>query len=277
MHPLPVKKKYHVLSPVLLFFACMLCQFAHAQWTISGNDISNTNPGNVGIGTSNPREKFQIGDRFTIQDGGWKGIMYNMAWSPALNTNVRQVDGPSSAIYFTSDGSIILQNGPSNLAGSITNDVHWSMYLNSSGQVSIGTSDPKNYLFAVNGPAVFTKVVVKQYANWPDYVFKKDYQLPPLPTVAQYIRKHNHLPGIPSADSVAKNGIDLGAGQAVLLKKIEELTLYAITQNEQLEAQAKQLGVQNKKLAQQQQEIDELKEMVKRLLDKTPAPVSTNK
>ena len=44
-----------------------------------------------------------------------------------------------------------------------------------------------------------------------------------------------HLPGIPSADEVKKNGVSIGDMQAKLLQKVEELTLHVIEQNKKLE------------------------------------------
>jgi hypothetical protein len=119
------------------------------------------------------------------------------------------------------------------------------MRIDAFGHVSIGTSNANNYSLAVNGPAIFTKVVVKAFSNWPDYVFRPEYRLPSLDSVSNYIQSNHHLPDVPSADSVAKSGIDLGNNQAVLLKKIEELTLYVIQQQRELE----EVKAENKRLA----------------------------
>jgi hypothetical protein len=119
------------------------------------------------------------------------------------------------------------------------------MRIDPFGHVSIGTYNANNYSLAVNGPAIFTKVVVKPFSNWPDYVFGPGYYLPSLDSVHNYIQSNHHLPDVPSADSVAKNGIDLGNSQAVLLKKIEELTLYVIEQRQELEV----VKAENKRLA----------------------------
>ncbi len=66
-----------------------------------------------------------------------------------------------------------------------------------------------------------------------------------------YIDKNKHLPDVPSAEEMKKNGLDLGEIAIILLKKIEENTLYIIEQNENIEEQAKQieeLKKENKKL-----------------------------
>jgi hypothetical protein len=103
------------------------------------------------------------------------------------------------------------------------------------GSTGIGTEAVPGYKLSVNGAAIFTKAVVKADI-WADYVFDSAYQLASLPTVEQYIKTNHHLPDMPSADSVATAGIDLGRTQAALLKKIEELTLYVIGQQQQLDA-----------------------------------------
>jgi len=70
--------------------------------------------------------------------------------------------------------------------------------------------------------------------NWPDYVFKPHYNLRSLSEVEQYIKTHQHLPDVPSEKEVKANGIDVGETQAILLRKIEELTLYMIKQEKEL-------------------------------------------
>ena len=70
--------------------------------------------------------------------------------------------------------------------------------------------------------------------DWPDYVFAPDYELLPLPELAERIQAIGHLPGMPSARDVRENGISLGETQAKLLEKVEELTLHVIALDERL-------------------------------------------
>jgi len=113
-----------------------------------------------------------------------------------------------------------------------------------------------NYSFAVKGDALFTRIVVKNYSAWPDYVFDNDYKLTPLAEVERYINEHKHLSGLPSASDIKKDGIDVAVNQGVLLQKIEELTLYIIEQN-------KKTAEQDKKIDQLQNENDQLQELKK--------------
>ncbi len=78
------------------------------------------------------------------------------------------------------------------------------------------------------------KVAVKSTAEWSDYVFSKDYNLAPLHEVEAYINQHKHLPGVPSAQDVVENGIDMAKMDANLLQKVEELTLHLIEMNKRM-------------------------------------------
>lgn len=224
--------------------------------------------GFTGLKTDNPVADFQIGDRFTFMDGGWKGIGNNVTWSTLLNTNARIVAAPASAMFFTDKGNILFLNGPSGSAGSDLNNAIHSLVIHNSGQVGIGTSyeitsfsDQACKLF-VEGNIRSRKVRVDQQ-NWADYVFDPAYQLPTLKEVEDFIKRNKHLPDVPSAKEVKKNGIDLGDNQAVLLKKIEELTLYLIQQNKKIEEQSSYIAEQNKKIDQLSKYVELLQEDVK--------------
>jgi hypothetical protein len=75
--------------------------------------------------------------------------------------------------------------------------------------------------------------MVKQYA--PDYVFAKNYTLKSLDEVEDFIKKNNHLPGIPSAKTIETNGLSVGEMQKMQMEKIEELTLYIIELKKEIE------------------------------------------
>lgn len=114
------------------------------------------------------------------------------------------------------------------------------MRITTDGKVYIGapgfpTSVPADALLAVKGFIVSKGLKVTQI-NWPDYVFEKDYNLMPLPQLADFIKKNKHLPGVPSITQVSKDGVNVGENQEILLRKIEELTLYLLEQNKRIEA-----------------------------------------
>jgi hypothetical protein len=122
-----------------------------------------------------------------------------------------------------------------------------------SGNFLIGhTKDQAGYKLQVDGNVRARKVHVDQ-DTWADYVFDKNYKLRSIDELEQYIQQQKHLPEVPSAAEVKKEGIDLGDNQAMLLKKIEELTLYVIEQNKKIEALEKLVLQQQKDKEAQQQ------------------------
>ncbi|MFL9483218.1 hypothetical protein ACI6Q2_10620 [Chitinophagaceae bacterium LWZ2-11] len=233
------------------------------------NYLSYTN-GNVGIGTTMPSNKLTLDLGATRNGidiksdgdaGAYSDIQMEVKTSsaiPAGNVAVWNIshrkDGyfsgsPSSSLEFyglvsgggfyaplsfKSNGDIILASpyGSSNLG---------------SGNVSIGDIDAKGYKLSVNGNIRSKKITVTQQ-NWPDYVFDSSYTLAPLSQVEQFIKDNKHLPDVPSAKEVADKGLDVGDNQAVLLKKIEELTLYMIEmKKENTELKQRIEKVENKK------------------------------
>jgi hypothetical protein len=114
--------------------------------------------------------------------------------------------------------------------------------------VGIGTTNPGTYKLAVEGTIGAREVQVITTTPWPDYVFTKNYRLRPLSEVARFIEKEGHLPEVPSAAEIAQHGHKLGEMDAVLLRKIEELTLYMIElkqENETLKKSLEQLKSQH--------------------------------
>lgn len=103
-------------------------------------------------------------------------------------------------------------------------------------KVGINTNDvPEGYTLAVRGDIIAEEIRLKLYADgWPDYVFKPDYNMLTLEETAEQIQTLGHLPGVPSAEEVGENGVQIGEMNTILLEKIEELTLHLIDINENL-------------------------------------------
>jgi hypothetical protein len=114
------------------------------------------------------------------------------------------------------------------------------------GYVGIGTNAPDEKL-TVKGKIHAEEVRVNLDIPAPDYVFEKyfnkdsklnpSYEMPTLKEVEAFTRANNHLPEIPSSKEMQEDGIQLKEMNLKLLQKIEELTLYTIEQQKQLEQQ----------------------------------------
>ena len=132
------------------------------------------------------------------------------------------------------------------------------MWIGGNGNVGIGTSNTGSNKLAVEGTIGARKMVVTQTNPFPDYVFDCDYALPSLRSLSSYIQAHHHLPELPSADSVARGGLDLGSNQTALVKKIEELTLYILDQDKHRAEQDRKMEELNRMLRIQQGKIGRL-------------------
>ncbi|MHA4810991.1 hypothetical protein ACX0G9_22980 [Flavitalea flava] len=185
-------------------------------------------------------------DPLTIQQS-------NLSIGVNVNNPLAKLHIKGDGITGTSSSFLVNNNGNAELFRILDN-----------GNVGIGISNPQTML-AVNGTVSAKKIKVTQ-SGWPDYVFDKKYKLPSLKELERFINKNKHLPGIASEEEVKRDGLDIGDTQNILLKKIEELTLYVIQQNKEL-AQVKEknrkLELQQDRLDKQQKEIDELKEMIR--------------
>jgi len=119
------------------------------------------------------------------------------------------------------------------------------LFIGNNGFIGVGKTNPSAAL-DVNGALnatsakidglICAKAVRVQNGSpcWPDFVFSKDYKLLSLDKVEQFITENHHLPNVPSAAEVAANGIELGEMNAILLQKVEELTLYIIQMEKRL-------------------------------------------
>lgn len=104
------------------------------------------------------------------------------------------------------------------------------------GNLSINSN---NFELKESGFLFARRIEVIGSGNFPDYVFDADYDLRTLDEVEAYIKANHHLPDVPSAEEVAENGHNLGEMDEILLKKVEELTLYMIQlkkENEELKS-----------------------------------------
>jgi len=141
-------------------------------------------------------------------------------------------------------------------------------HIFSSGNVGIGTETPKAKL-SVNGNILANEIKIKTDISVPDYVFESDYELKGLDFIANYVKSNKHLPGIPSAKEIERDGLDVASMNLLLLKKIEELTLYAIKQEGEIKNQNVKSRQQNDLIAQQRKAIELMDQRIKKLESKS--------
>lgn len=182
------------------------------------------NAGNVGIGTTIPAARLTLQANENNSNGGIKIFGYTH---------------PTDISYWAENQFAMAYNGVfSNVLSSDGTD----SYLNvAGGKLGIGTTSPDEKL-TVKGKIHAEEVKVNLSVPYPDYVFKPTYLLRSLAEVNKYINKNHHLPEMPTEADVAKNGLNLGETNALLTKKVEELTLYLIEQDKKNKDQQDQIN-----------------------------------
>ncbi len=194
--------------------------------------------GNVGIGTTTPTQKLDVSgnirmNSFTTVSGS--SSMYNTDQITRLTFNVNTAT--NALVYYYNQSTTTFQTlslGSSNPA--------YCINILPSGNVGIGTANPGNYKLAVEGIIGAREVKVTTSA-WADFVFHPTYKLRTLFEVEQFIKINKHLPEIPTEAEVKENGISIGEMNAKLLQKIEELTLYMIEQQKQINEMKEQNAI----------------------------------
>jgi hypothetical protein len=191
-----------------------------------------TQNGNVGIGTYTPASGLEVSSfqgGIHITDNG--------------NSNFLQVGGNNATsgkgfVFRSTTNSTDLRQFSLLVTDGSTQQERVTILKN--GSVGIGTpfldGNPNNYKLAVNG-TIGARSIKVEVSTWSDFVFEDGYKLRPLLEVEKYIAANKHLPEVPSAKEVESKGVDLGAMDAILLQKIEELTLYIIKQEKKMQAQ----------------------------------------
>lgn len=192
--------------------------------------MTQSNTGNVGIGVSNPTAKLDV------------AVPANAAYQ----TSGIRISAPSNF----QQGSIIEDLFHIRKAGFGSNPYVTLFSVTHKGKVAIGLdpTDPGTFsgtykLYVADG--ILTekvKVAWHNSADWADYVFEEKYPLMPLSELEEFVGAHKHLPNVPSAQEVTEKGFDLAEMDGRLLEKIEELTLYTIEQQKQIDALKAQLN-----------------------------------
>lgn len=193
------------------------------------NILSLSKDGKVGIGITTPV------DRLTVAGGGRPSMSLLNSSSTSAGGSIYYRKGDNTiswelATDLSSDG------GQNFYIRDKVADVN-RIFIDENGRVAIGdVSTPEGYMLAVQGGIQTEQVKVSIYSagQWNDHVFAPEYELPTLAAVEAFIVENGHLQGIPSADCMVEDGLDVAKMDAALLLQIEEMTLHLIALEKRL-------------------------------------------
>ncbi len=194
--------------------------------------------GNVGIGTASPLFKFHLHDGIAMISGANSGGGPMVIFSSDLTTHPF---GQWGIEYEPNERGLNFWKPFGNPGGGLPGNFY--MFLSDiDGAVSIGTknsptlvgtNNTSSYRLFVKGGILADEVLVQ--TGWADYVFDNEYHLPSLEDVEKYIKEQGHLPNVPSEKEVVENGLELGKMSVTQQEKIEELFLYVIQLNKDIQ------------------------------------------
>ena len=194
----------------------------------NANDVSMyiSKEHNVGIGLTNPEAKLDVKGKVIIRNE---------------LKSLELLNGSSRFSFVVPHPYQAQTEGFQGLG--IYDEMHhtYRLVITNDGKIGIGTTNTSGYDLAIKGTVVAQDVTVKEYYNWPDFVFSNEHNILPIPKLENYIKRNKHLPGIPSAKEVKENGLKLGEMNKLLLQKVEELTLYIIQQQKEIEKLKKEV------------------------------------
>jgi hypothetical protein len=228
----------------------LISEPARSDWTMTGNTGSNPATNYIGT-TDNVDLVFKTNgvERIKLNSNG--GIKVNSFGNPNDTTSRKY------QVLTDATGNLIVSPPPSNLppplVGCVDEDTWWyqGCYIVTKANVGIGTYIiPTDYKLAVKGKIIAEEMKVQLNANWPpDYVFEDTYKRMSLKELEDYVLCNKHLPHIPSASEMKKEGgFQLGNLQMQMLQTAEEQALFIIDLQKQVDELKK--------------EIDELKKLI---------------
>ncbi len=223
-----------------------------------GSNMVITQEGKVGIGTSAPTAPLEVEGQMKATSVGANSVTVQETFA-SLKTSIFNSGLLSNGDITLQSGSLLnfrenatnigfVQLSGSNIRIGTYGDNATGkfvvrtgggdrLFVDAAGNVSIGTATAATgYRLSVAGKVMVEELRVRLQASWPDYVFSNQYKLRSLPELQKFIQTHQHLPNIPPASELEKSGMDLGEMQRRMMEKIEELTLYILQLQNEIDA-----------------------------------------
>ena len=245
-------KFFSKIASLMLFCLGFTAQI-HAQALVKGPNfgagqglsIVNEVSGKIGIATTTPTYGLtaNVSDFFLTNPA-------NLGRNYRISTNASQQVVATNDLTTSTGGNklFVVGTGSTNksfmVASTTNNNIHF-MVNGTNGNVGISNTlaigsnvaTPAGYRLYVHDGILTekVKVAVKSTTDWADYVFADNYPLSKLADVEAFVKKNKHLPNFPSAQEMTTQGLDVAKMDAKLLEKIEELTLYLIGLNKEVQ------------------------------------------
>lgn len=196
---------------------------SNAQNVWTGTTTPTTTSGQVGIGITNPDAHLSLYRYSTAFDQNVLPIvkiMSHQAGGLFNGSNIFEIWRKYQTIGF-----------PPSTQTKLAMAVHGSGDVTIANRLRIGETAANgnyaNYKLSVDGDVIAKRCVI-QITNWADFVFSENYELPSLSYVESFVKDNKHLPGVPSEAEIKEKGLEMGEINKILMQKVEELTLYMI-------------------------------------------------
>ena len=244
---------------MILFFISAADSSYSQSWNRTGNNILNTDY----LGVNNPIDfvfkTTPVGGTFVLErmrittegNFGFGTVSPAGLWSPSLSFNISSTS-PEFRINNNTDSSSlsIFNKGNNNFFHSnralyvLLDTLPGNDFIiaRRNNNLDFNTGDNVQLLKLNQQGMLYVRGLNVLLDTFPDFVFHPSYHPMPLSELKEYVEREQHLPGMPSAKEIATYGLDVGVNQALLLQKIEELTLYIISLKEELDILKKKTG-----------------------------------
>ena len=225
---------FYYTSGYFKYYAVAIASGSMSPYINKGDIVvamSGATTGKVGIGNvTTPKSKLHV--KSDVNEDA--GIILETSTS-SKSSYLQFTDTNHKISYDKNTGMQIMSKNDNITLGSNIISMNAKVGINTTNDFT----DNYDYALAVSGGVLTDKILIKEVTEWYDIVFEDDYSLMSLKQLEDYIDQNGHLPEMPSAEEVKSEGYNMVDIDGLLLKKIEELTLYTIELNRFLEEQQK--------------------------------------